>query len=147
MSAAFVTAGVFAASASVAQAPDVADIEFSPTSGPPGTSISVAGTCLLSGVAGDQVLVGITRDPPTTGFETTKTLVPAADGSVNGTIDVPATAAPGPYLVSAQCMQGDQSFGGNHRTPFVVTAAPTPTTVPPIAPPAVPRDGVPTFTG
>ena len=117
-----------AVSAGTAQAGVGFPIGVDPTSGPPGTVITVTATCLPSTPAPDSLRL----DFNTTGGSILNTEVVAItpDVEVAATIAVPGDTAPGTYRVLAQCLAGNQATVFAQPVDFTVTdpAATTSTT-------------------
>jgi len=170
-------AGVVLATPGVASSGFDMTFEYSPTSGPPGTVISVSGTdCFPSGEEFPSRVDVVLSTPGGEGTVIVSgTFTPNQEtGAWSGTLTVPAGTAPGPYDIQAFCYLLDESGGDlgtdavgppgppaiNNFTytpnpgPFTVTA-PAPTPAPPapagtdpVAPGApAPVVAAPSFTG
>ena len=95
-----------------------------PASGPPGTQISVNGVD-----CSDAPNVTVELLAPDESSVASSTI--EADGSWEGTIDVPDDAAPGMYTLTAFCNGSDEDgFPYNNNTFQVTGTAPTTTTTP-----------------
>jgi hypothetical protein len=103
-------------------------LAVSPTSGPPGTVISISGQgCGRTGVATSaiDVVVNLTTTDRQTGFDFAH-VATRPDGSWAGTLTVPVGADPSiGYLVNADCsMNGDEALFEYESVPFHVTSLP-----------------------
>jgi hypothetical protein len=103
-------------------------LTVAPTSGPPGTVISVSGhDCARSGVATSaiDVVVNLTTTDGQTGFAAAH-VATQPDGSWTGTLTVPPTADPSiGYLVNASCVrEGDELLFDYESVAFDVTELP-----------------------
>ena len=78
---------------------DVAELHYSPSEGPPGTTITITGRCLYEGRPADRALVGMFDEPPTRDVAWASIPVDA-DGSLSGSLVVPASEPPGQYRLS-----------------------------------------------
>lgn len=137
-------------------------------SGPPGISIGLSGTCWWLGIPNEAAFIRLARivtdgELP---FDTSIELPVRSNGSFSGQLVVPVEAPQGEYTLSLNCRTEDQ-FTAFFDTTFTVAGDPitttstssTTTTVvqppggggasiePPIAPPAIPSPGTPTYTG
>lgn len=160
-------------SAAAAQPPDgTYEVSVSPETVRPGGTVLVTGTCWVDrwfGATQQVNLYANTYQPapgdPYVDFQVLNVPVSPDDGSFRKVVTVPATAPPGTYALSSQCITEDQ-VPGNGDTTFGVAGPPiattststsstTSTTVPPPSagrspsgPPAPePRTGRPVFTG
>lgn len=123
------------AATSTTQIATVAELRYRPSEGPPGGTITVTGTCRYENQPADRALVSLFKQPPTADFAVHVSIPTGANGAVNGTLQVPDTAAPGPYLLSGLCIVSDFTIGGAITDEFRVVGTPgtttTSTTVPP----------------
>jgi hypothetical protein len=116
---------------------------YEPTSAPRGGTINITGKCLFNGSAnGVRLFVGAnhqTSGPDSYNF--TREFTPNSDGTVAGTLPVPADAVVGDYIIFGSCTAGDQIFFTD-RGPFAVTGTGSSNDPPPTSPPLVSRTTV-----
>ena len=107
----------------------VNNFSMTPTSGPPGTTVSVSGTgCapgLLLSSSHDFVAISVATVPPVS-----KHIAVTANGAWSDTISIPANAAAASAVVTAACFSGDLQSLLTIYAPqtFTVTQPPAPTT-------------------
>lgn len=126
--------------------PDSIEFSASATRGRPGDVVTMAAVCRLTSDRPGSEIAGFfapdsgTRNPA-------RISVPIEeDGSGSLEFTVPRESSPGPHSFNVECRSGPQGWG-QVVLPFeVLPSTTTPPVVPP-APPAVPIDATPTFTG
>ena len=156
------TAGALAAAASAATlavvaigpaaqaAPGVVPMDFSTTSGPPGTHVTISGDQCVGGTA--TVFFRDKGDPTDpTDILRSKDFTPDSKGTWSGDFAIPDGLDPAPeYFLSGQCTAADGQTVINFYDfqPFDVTPAPpTPVPPPPTTPPQPPAGQPPSTDG
>lgn len=103
----------------------------SPTKGPPGTTIELAGVCMFTPDRPAARIDGTFRPPNNGDWTRWSTDDIAADGEFETTLTVPDDADAGEALVDMRCHADKQEYGAA-EFPFVITkSAQTTTTAPP----------------
>ncbi|MBI2710295.1 MAG: hypothetical protein HYX34_11460 [Actinobacteria bacterium] len=109
--------------------PQVSDttstLNISPDSGPPGTAISVSGSCVFRGVPSERAY--IRGHHVTVRFDFYQYIPVASDGTYSGELMVPVDAPTGAYHISLSCLRADTVFG-DAQQPFTVTPGIGPST-------------------
>ena len=157
-------AGVVAMASSGNAGATIQPLSVNPTSGPPGSSLTVSGgACPAPNEAGAGLIspLNLLGDPLVVGTDS-----PDAGGNWQVSLTIPANATPGVYIVVADCFPPNSAanFRGQSHVAglpidyvpasFTVTpaAVPTPPPTPVVSPlslsgPAEPITSVPSFTG
>ncbi|MBI2710294.1 MAG: hypothetical protein HYX34_11455 [Actinobacteria bacterium] len=111
--------------------PQVSDttstLNISPDSGPPGTAISVSGTCVFRGVPSERAFVRGYKAGGNPPFDFYQYFPVASDGAYAGDLVVPSDAPAGAYGIELGCSRADTLFG-DAQQPFTVTPGIGPST-------------------
>lgn len=99
---------------------DVQDLRFSPGEGPPGSTITITGTCLYEGKPADRALGAFRSTDEMMDVEVLWEAPVGEGGSVAASIEVPVDAPPGIYRVGGWCFVSDFAIQDRTTVPFTV---------------------------